>query len=98
MACVFAHLIAIKQFVDDNTFDLILEDNVRACPDDCAARIWESIKASKEWENDNENNKLLYCSFCGKIISDEIFVNFADIVIGSVVEFPPNNVECVNRV
>ena len=29
---------------------------------------------------------------------DEIFVNFAASVIGSVVEFPPNNVECVKRV
>jgi len=30
--------------------------------------------------------------------SDEIFENFATRVIGSVVEFPPNNVECVKRV
>ena len=31
-----------------------------------------------------------------EIISDERFVNFVFSVIGSVVEFPPNNVECVN--
>ena len=30
--------------------------------------------------------------------SNEIFENFATSVIGSVVEFPPNNVECVKRV
>ncbi len=36
-------------------------------------------------------------SFC-EITSDEIFENFAASVIDSVVEFPPNNVECVKRV
>ena len=30
--------------------------------------------------------------------SDEIFVNFALSVIGSVVKFPPNNVECAKSV
>ena len=40
----------------------------------------------------------------GRIISElemmleERFVNFALSVIGSVVEFPPNNVECVSNV
>ena len=33
-----------------------------------------------------------------KISSDEILVNFATRVIGSVVELPPNKVECVKRV
>ena len=32
------------------------------------------------------------------ITSDEKFVNFALSVIGSVVEFPANNVECVSSV
>lgn len=31
-----------------------------------------------------------------EIISDERFVNFVFSVIDSVVEFPPNNVECVS--
>lgn len=31
-----------------------------------------------------------------EIVSDERFVNFVFSVIDSVVEFPPNNVECVN--
>ena len=35
--------------------------------------------------------------FSGITISDERFVNFALSVIGSVVEFPPNKVECVNN-
>ena len=34
----------------------------------------------------------------GGFMSDEIFVNFAASVIGSVVEFPPNKVECVKSV
>ena len=33
-----------------------------------------------------------------EINSEEIFVNFAERVIGSVVEFPPNKVECVKSV
>ena len=49
IGCTFAHLIALKRFVEDG-FDLILEDNVRAPPDHCAERIWHAIDASKEWE------------------------------------------------
>ena len=33
-----------------------------------------------------------------EINSDEMFVNFAASVIGSVVELPPNKVECVKSV
>ena len=41
------------------------------------------------------NSKLFWES---RIISDEIFVNFAVKVIGSVVELPANKVECVKMV
>ena len=37
-------------------------------------------------------------SWKSTMISEEIFVNFAERVIGSTVEFPPNKVEWVNRV
>ena len=48
-ACTLAHLIALKKFVRDGSFDLILEDNVRAPVESCADRVWESIAASNEW-------------------------------------------------
>jgi hypothetical protein len=47
LACTFAHLIALKKFVE-GSFDLIIEDNVRAPVDCCAERIWESMAASLE--------------------------------------------------
>lgn len=49
LACTFAHLIAMRTFLE-GSFDVILEDNVRAAPSVCAHRIWESIDAMKEWE------------------------------------------------
>mmetsp|Transcript_19295 Transcript_19295/g.46602 ORF Transcript_19295/g.46602 Transcript_19295/m.46602 type:complete len:526 (+) Transcript_19295:184-1761(+) len=61
LACVFAHLIAMKTFVESDErngangdtsggFDAILEDNVRVSPEQCADQIWESIHAVQEWE------------------------------------------------
>ena len=47
LACTFAHLAAMKKCVDEG-FDFILEDNVRAPINECADRIWESIRASEE--------------------------------------------------
>lgn len=49
LACTFAHLMAMKKFVD-GSFDIILEDNVRAAPSCCARRIWEAMDAVHEWE------------------------------------------------
>lgn len=62
LACVFAHLIAMKTFVDSHNktdggndsntggYDIILEDNVRVAPEVCADQIWESFHATEEWE------------------------------------------------
>lgn len=47
LGCLLAHLIALKRFVSED-FDVILEDNARAPPEDCARRIWETIEASEE--------------------------------------------------
>lgn len=49
MACTFAHLIALKRYHAEG-FDIMLEDNVRAPPEECAHRVWESMRAMEEWE------------------------------------------------
>ena len=54
LGCTFAHLIALKKFVSED-FDMILEDNVRTCPDNCAQRIWNFIDTSFEWENEQQS-------------------------------------------
>ena len=45
LACTFAHLLAMKQLVEQD-FDLIVEDNVRLCQD-AFRRIWETKEASE---------------------------------------------------
>jgi hypothetical protein len=71
LACVFAHLIAMKTFVEDGNFDLILEDNVRTDPKSCAQRVRECTSAAKEWEeaattnNSNNNNSKCHFRFIG---------------------------------
>ncbi len=55
LACVFAHLIAMKKFVEDGNFDLILEDNVRTDPKSCARRVWECKRAAREWEESSSD-------------------------------------------
>lgn len=47
LACSFAHLIAMKRFVAES-YDIILEDNVRAPMDCCGERMWETLSATKE--------------------------------------------------
>ena len=56
LACTLAHLKALKKFHDEG-FDLMLEDNVRTSPEDCAHRVWESMRAMQEWEQNNETGK-----------------------------------------
>jgi hypothetical protein len=48
LGCTLAHLMALRKLTEEN-FDLILEDNVRCSPADCAKRIWEAMDASDEW-------------------------------------------------
>jgi hypothetical protein len=38
MRCTLAHLMAMKLFVDDGTFDVLMEDNMRVA---LASREWE---------------------------------------------------------
>ena len=57
LACVFAHLIAMKKFVEDGNFDIILEDNVRTDPKSCARRVRECEKAAREWEEASKDDK-----------------------------------------
>lgn len=68
LACLLAHLRAMKRCVDDG-YDFILEDNVRAPPDECAERIWESIDASEEWKRANEDKQchLRYYGWLGSL-------------------------------
>ncbi len=63
LACVFAHLIAMKKFCGDGTFDLILEDNVRADPRSCGERVWEWKTAANEW--DQASNDKCHFRFVG---------------------------------
>ena len=54
LACCFAHLLAMKKCVQGG-YDFILEDNVRAPPELCAERIWETIDASEELSRSSGN-------------------------------------------
>ena len=62
LACLFAHLIALKKLVDSSSssdttsFDLIVEDNIRLDPKNCAEKVWDAINACEEWEKENNNN------------------------------------------
>ncbi|KAL3909973.1 MAG: hypothetical protein SGILL_007875, partial [Bacillariaceae sp.] len=77
LACTLAHLIAMqRRLVNDEIFDLILEDNVRCAPTICAKRIWETKEAKQEREstttmsnNNNGENKCdyLYYGWLGSI-------------------------------
>lgn len=67
IACLFAHLRAMKRCVQDG-YDFILEDNVRAPPEECAQRIWETIDASQEWQQTNgEECHLRYYGWLGSL-------------------------------
>lgn len=70
LACVFAHLIALKKLVSSlsdsgssSTFDLIVEDNIRSDPQNCARKVWEVINACNEWEK--EENLKCHLRFLG---------------------------------
>ena len=68
LACLLAHLRAMKLCVKDG-YDFILEDNVRAPPEECAQRVWEAIDASKECEREKhqETCHLRYYGFLGSL-------------------------------
>lgn len=70
MACLLAHLRAMKLCVKEG-FDFILEDNVRAPPEECAQRIWEAIDASEEWHQRADSGehqcRLRYYGFLGSL-------------------------------
>lgn len=65
LACVFAHLIAMKIFVEDGNFDLILEDNVRTDTKRCARKVRECGNAAREWEEDTMKNSKCHFRFVG---------------------------------
>ena len=76
LGCTFAHLIALKRYLAEG-FDMILEDNVRAPTEDCAHRVWQSMEAMREWEQqqqgqqnntplvDTPNNRKCHLRFLG---------------------------------
>lgn len=67
MACLLAHLRAMKKCVEEG-YDIILEDNVRAPPDECAKRIWEAIDASELYQHANgEQCQLRYYGWLGSL-------------------------------
>ncbi|GKY94596.1 hypothetical protein MPSEU_000425100 [Mayamaea pseudoterrestris] len=67
LACLLAHLIAMKVFVERD-MDVILEDNVRLPVMDCAKRIWDCIHASEEWcRRDSIQCHLRYVGFLGSV-------------------------------
>jgi len=67
MACLLAHLRAMNCCVEED-YDFILEDNVRAPPEECAQRIWETIGASEEWQRaDGEQCHLRYFGWLGSL-------------------------------
>lgn len=57
LACLMAHLRAMRRLVEEG-YDFILEDNVRAPPEVCAKRIWDTIDASEKWQQENNEH---YC-------------------------------------
>ena len=68
LACVFAHLMAMKTFIEDGTFDMILEDNVRTDPKSCAHRVRECANAAKEWkETSNDKCHFRFVGWLGSI-------------------------------
>lgn len=67
LACTFAHLIAMKTFVNDGSFDLILEDNIRVPVEYCAQRIWETIAASKVVEDHGISCHLRFYGYLGSV-------------------------------
>lgn len=92
LACTFAHLKAMKTLIegdgDGNTFDFILEDNVRASKtkfgilDDiqsyceAARRIYETIDASKECEDETGRTcHLRYYGWLGSRANLEFVLN-----------------------
>ena len=67
MACLLAHLLAMRRCVEEG-YDFILEDNVRAAPEESARRIWETMDASAEWERaSGEHCHLRYYGWLGSL-------------------------------
>lgn len=67
MACLLAHLLAMRRCVEDG-YDFILEDNVRAAPEESARRIWETMDASGEWQRANGDHcHLRYYGWLGSL-------------------------------
>lgn len=67
LACTFAHLMAMKTFVNDGSFDMILEDNIRVPIDFCAQRIWETIAESKIVEDHGIACHLRFYGYLGSL-------------------------------
>ena len=65
LGCTFAHLIAIKKFINDGSYDMILEDNVRVPIEHCAERIRETLDASKELREKGEHPQSCHLLFFG---------------------------------
>jgi hypothetical protein len=63
LACTFAHLIALKQFVQDGTFDAILEDNVRWNQDSFGQKLRQIQRAKQLYEL--ENGTLVHMQYYG---------------------------------
>jgi hypothetical protein len=70
LACLLAHLIAMRRSVRDD-FDVIVEDNVRMAIDGAsswARRVWETKRARQEWEEEhNRRCHHLYLGWLGSI-------------------------------
>lgn len=66
LGCTFAHLIAMKRFVAES-YDILLEDNVRAPMECCAERIWETLSATKELSDDGVSCHFRFHGFLGSV-------------------------------
>jgi hypothetical protein len=69
LACSWAHLIAMRKLTEES-FDLILEDNVRTLSDgpQLSKRMWDTLDATTKWENtSNEKCHLLYYGWLGSV-------------------------------
>lgn len=70
LGCILAHLIAIKTFVDDGNFDVLLEDNIRAPLDGQAAqRVRQTIEAARECEPLTGQVHMKYFGWLGSMLN-----------------------------
>lgn len=70
LGCILAHLIAMKTFVDDGGFDVLLEDNVRApLNGEAARRIRQTIEAARECESTTGKVHMKYFGWLGSMLN-----------------------------